>query len=72
MYNLGNYNEAKSYFDKALKINPNLSEILSEKELDIFNKFMSNISTQTAQQQCNNNNNHYPKSYIQTLFFIVC
>jgi tetratricopeptide (TPR) repeat protein len=42
MYNLGNIDKAKEYYNDALKINPNLSSILSEKELTIFNKLMNN------------------------------
>jgi hypothetical protein len=44
-YNLGNDNEAKSYFDKALKINPNLYEVLSEKKRIAFNKMFGNKAT---------------------------
>jgi tetratricopeptide (TPR) repeat protein len=42
MYNLGKYNEAKLYFEKALQINSNLTSIMSEKELNVFNKVMDN------------------------------
>jgi tetratricopeptide (TPR) repeat protein len=42
MYNLGNYDEAESYFEKALQINPNLTSIMSKKELTVFNKLMNN------------------------------
>jgi len=45
MYNLGKYDDAKSFFEKALQINPNLTLILSEKELTAFNKVMNNNST---------------------------
>lgn len=38
--------DAKSYFDKALPINPNLTSILSEKELTIINKVMNNNTKQ--------------------------
>jgi tetratricopeptide (TPR) repeat protein len=42
MYNLDKYDEAKSYYDKAMKINSNLTSILSENELIVFNKLMNN------------------------------
>lgn len=45
MYNLGKDNEAKSYFEKALLINGNLTSILTEKELTVFNKLMNNKNT---------------------------
>jgi len=41
LYNLGKYDEAKLYYEKALKINPTLTSILSEKELTAFNKIMN-------------------------------
>ena len=46
MYNLENYEDAKLYFQKALKINPNLTDILEEKELTAFNKVMNNNTKQ--------------------------
>jgi tetratricopeptide (TPR) repeat protein len=45
MHNLGKYDDARSYFEKALKINPNLTSILSEKKLTAFNKLMNNSNT---------------------------
>ena len=42
MYNLGKIEDARSYYEKALKINANLTSILSEKELVVFNKIMNN------------------------------
>jgi tetratricopeptide (TPR) repeat protein len=45
LYNLGNIDDAKIYYEKALKINTNLPSILSEKELNIFNKLMNNNNT---------------------------
>jgi tetratricopeptide (TPR) repeat protein len=45
IYNLKKYDEAKSYFEKALQINSNLTSILSEKKLTAFNKLMNNIET---------------------------
>ena len=42
IYNLKKYDNAKSYFEKALKLNSNLTSILSEKELTVFNKVMNN------------------------------
>ena len=44
--NMGKDNEAILYYEKALKINPNLTEILYEKELDEFNRLMGNKTTQ--------------------------
>ena len=34
--------EARFYYEEALKINPNLTEILYEDELDEFNRVMDN------------------------------
>ena len=33
MYNLGKYEEAKNYYNKALDINPKLKDTLSDSEL---------------------------------------
>ena len=38
LYNLGKNDEAKSYYEKSLEINANLTSILSEKELIAFNE----------------------------------
>ncbi len=46
MYNLKKYDDARSYFEKALKINSNLTSILSEKELKTFNELMNNNTKQ--------------------------
>ena len=43
--NMGKDNEARVYYEKALKINSNLTEILYEKELDVFNRVMGNKTT---------------------------
>jgi hypothetical protein len=43
---LGKDDEARVYYEKALKINSNLTEILSEKEIAAFNKVMGNKTTQ--------------------------
>jgi tetratricopeptide (TPR) repeat protein len=40
MYNLDKDDEAKNYYNKALEIDPNLKDILSEEELDAFNSVM--------------------------------
>jgi hypothetical protein len=45
MYNLRNHDDARSYYDKALQINANLINILSEKELVAFNQLMDNKNT---------------------------
>jgi len=42
LYNLGKYDEARSYYETSLKINDNLTSILSEKELTAFIKLMNN------------------------------
>ena len=42
MYNLDKLDDAKSYFEKALQIDSNLTDILEEKELTAFNKIMNN------------------------------
>jgi hypothetical protein len=42
LYNLCKYEEAKSYFEKAMQINANLTSILTEKELTTFNKIRNN------------------------------
>ena len=42
LYNLGKYDDAKSYLEKALEINANLTDILEEKELIAFNELMNN------------------------------
>jgi hypothetical protein len=42
LYNLGKIEEAKLYYEKSLKINSNLTEILTVKELFVFNKLMNN------------------------------
>jgi tetratricopeptide (TPR) repeat protein len=43
--NMGKDDEAKIYYEKALKINSNLTEILYEKELDVFERVMGNKTT---------------------------
>lgn len=46
MYNLKKYDDAKSYFEKALKINKSyITSIMSEKELTAFHKLMNNNNT---------------------------
>lgn len=40
MHNLGKDDESRNYFNKALDINPNLKDILSKAELDVFNLVM--------------------------------
>ena len=40
LYNLGKTDEAKSYYQKSLQINANLTSILTEKELTVFNKII--------------------------------
>ena len=40
MHNLGKDDEAKNYHNKALEVDPNLKDILSEEELDAFNSVM--------------------------------
>jgi tetratricopeptide (TPR) repeat protein len=45
LYNLGKIEDAKLYFEKSLKINPNLTSILSEEKLIAFNKLMNNNNT---------------------------
>jgi tetratricopeptide (TPR) repeat protein len=37
--------EARLYYEKALKINPNLTELLYEDELDEFNRVMGKKTT---------------------------
>ena len=44
LYILGKIEEAMLYYDKSLKINPNLTEVLTEKELIVFNKLMNYIT----------------------------
>jgi hypothetical protein len=39
LYNLGHIEDAKLSYEKSLKINPNLTLIMSEKELTAFNNF---------------------------------
>ena len=46
LYNLGKIEEARSYYEKSLKINNNLTSLLSEKELTVFNKLMNNNTKQ--------------------------
>ena len=46
MYNLGKDDEARSYYEKALAINPNLKNLLDEEEVPIFDKLMSNNTKQ--------------------------
>ncbi len=41
LYILARYDDAKQYYDKSLKIDPNLTEILTEKELAAFDKVMN-------------------------------
>lgn len=43
---VGNNDDAKSYFEKALQINPNLKDTLEEKELTAFNELMNNTTKQ--------------------------
>ena len=43
--NMGKDDEVRLYYEKALKINSNLTEILYEEELDVFNKVMGNKTT---------------------------
>ena len=45
LYNVGKIEDAKLYYEKSLKINSNLTSILSEKELSVFNKLMNNNNT---------------------------
>ena len=40
MYNLKRYAESKTYYTKALNINPNLKDTFSESELKAFNSVM--------------------------------
>ena len=40
MYDLQKYDLAKNYYDKALKIDANLTEILDDIELKAFNSVM--------------------------------
>jgi len=40
LYNLGKAGDAQSYYIKALEIDPNLTEFLTEKERKIFNSIM--------------------------------
>lgn len=47
LYNLGKIDESKSYYEKSLQINANLSELLTEKELTVFNKLMNDNNTKT-------------------------
>jgi tetratricopeptide (TPR) repeat protein len=42
LYNLGKIDDAKLYYEKAFKINANLTNIMSEKELIAINKVMNN------------------------------
>ena len=46
LYNLGKIQNAKLYYEKALQINANLTSILSEKDLTVFNKLMNNNTKQ--------------------------
>jgi hypothetical protein len=46
LYNLGKIDDAKLYYEKSLKIKSNLTEILTEKELIVFNKLMNNNTKQ--------------------------
>ena len=41
LYNLSKIEETKLYFEKSLQRNANLTSILSEKELTIFNIVMN-------------------------------
>ena len=41
LYNLGRYYEAQEYFNKGLKLNPNMKELLGEKESIAFNNLMN-------------------------------
>jgi tetratricopeptide (TPR) repeat protein len=43
---MGKDDEAILYYEKALKINPNLNETLYEKELDEFKRLMGDKTTQ--------------------------
>ena len=53
LYILGKIEEAMLYYDKSLKINPNLTEVLTEKELIVFNKLMNNITKKENGGRCN-------------------
>jgi len=46
LYKLGKTDEAKLYYTNALQINANLTSILSDKELIVFDKLMNNITKQ--------------------------
>jgi len=46
MYNLGRIEDAKSYYENALQINANLTDIMSEKELTVFNNILNNNTKQ--------------------------
>ncbi len=41
LYNLGKYDDAKQYYDKALRLDPNLIERLTEKEKVAFDEVMN-------------------------------
>ena len=45
LYNLGKI-EMPNYIMRNLKINPNLTSIMSKKELNVFNKLMTNNTKQ--------------------------
>ena len=45
LYNVGKIDDAKLYYEKSLQINPNLTDISTEKELTVFNKVMNNNNT---------------------------
>jgi hypothetical protein len=44
--NLGKIKETKLYYEKSLKINPILTELLIEKELAVFNKRINSNTKQ--------------------------
>ena len=44
--NLGKIKETKLYYEKSLKINPILTELLIEKELTVFNKRINSNTKQ--------------------------
>jgi tetratricopeptide (TPR) repeat protein len=41
LFNLERYDEAKEYYNRALKVEPNLTEILTDRELVAFKNLMN-------------------------------
>jgi tetratricopeptide (TPR) repeat protein len=78
LYDLKRYDEAKNYFTQALQLNPNLIEILTDKEVIAFNNIVNqseidqlsstkSITTSNSTETTISNEKNQPSSKIDEL-----